>query len=325
MTRFKVLLIKRKSRLNHYGSPIHAIATPVKNLLASHLVGGHASLLHKIKDFLVLAHLLLRLAPGGAIGEVALIEAQVPNFHTVEYWESIGFTKDPEALVRRHAAFVQSIAREYFHPSLGVGFEDLLQEGYSGLLEAAGRFRPERGCKFVTYAAWWVRKPILRLISEQSQNIKIPAYRWSGILEARRNRDSRGDQAGSPEGARDARALRALEPLLPLSRGEVSLEETFDTEVALREYLSDSRSPDPLACALGDEVTDLLCEAMTVLDGRERQIVARHYGLEDGEEATLQQIGDELGLTRERIRQIEAEALGKMSRWMRRRERGFPD
>lgn len=254
-----------------------------------------------------------------------MLETQVPNFHTAEYWESIGFTKDPEALVRRHASFVQSIAREYFHPSLGLGFEDLLQEGYSGLLEAAGRFRPERGCKFVTYAAWWVRKPILRLISEQSQNIKIPAYRWSGILEARRTRESREGRDADAEGARGARALRAIEPLLPLSRGEISLEETFDTEVALREYLSDSRSPDPLSCTLGEEVRGLLKGALAVLDDRERQIIARHYGLEDGTEATLQEIGDALGLTRERIRQIEQEALGKMTRWMRRRERGFPD
>jgi len=270
------------------------------------------------------AHSLLWQALDGE-REVRLIETQVANFHTAEYWESIGFTRDPDALVRRHASFVQSIAREYFHPSLGLGFEDLLQEGYSGLLEAAGRFRPERGCKFVTYASWWVRKPILRLISEQSQNIKIPAYRWSGILRARRTRESLESRDGSPEGVREARSLRALEPLLPLSRGEISLEETYDTEVALREYLSDSRSPDPLSCALGEEIRGLLRGAMAVLDDRERLIVSRHYGLEDGEETTLQEIGDEFGLTRERIRQIEQEALGKMTRWMRRRQRGFPD
>jgi RNA polymerase sigma factor (sigma-70 family) len=255
-----------------------------------------------------------------------VLETFTPEFHTAEYWESIGFTKDPEALVRRHASFVQSIARGYFHPSLGLGFEDLLQEGFSGLLEAASRFRPERGCKFITYAAWWVRKPILRLISEQSQNIKIPAYRWSGILQARRARgEAQSDGPGVREGAREEHMRRALEPLIPLSLGEISLEETFDTEVTLREYLKDTRAPDPLAHTLRGESHALLAKALGALAERERAILRRHYGLDGHEPVTLQVIGEELGLTRERIRQIEQDALGKLVRWMRRHQRGFPN
>lgn len=234
----------------------------------------------------------------------------------------MGFTKDAEALVQRHTSFVHSIAREYYHPSLGLGFEDLLQEGFSGLLEAASRFRPERGCKFVTYAAWWVRKPILRLITEQSQNIKIPAYRWSHLIQARHARDERRLGTTRPGGADPAPDV-GLDHLLPISRGEVSLEETFDSEVTLKEFLSDASSPDPMDCALGREVRQLLGEALAILDERESLILCRHYGIDGRDEETLQVIGESLGLTRERVRQIESEALGKLTRWMRRRERGL--
>ena len=252
-----------------------------------------------------------------------MLEARVADFHSIEYWDSIGYTPDGDALVSRHANFVQAIAREYYHPNMGLCFEDLLQEGFAGLLEAASRFRPERGCKFVTYAAWWVRKPILKLITEQSQNIKIPAYRWSRLLTARALQEERLRMARSGRG--DAGGGRdVMERIIPISRGEISLEETFDTEVSLKDHLSDARSPDPLHCTLAEETLDLLQEALESLDARERRILERHYGLDGQEPVTLQQIGDSLGLTRERVRQVEQDALRKLTRWMRRRRRGFP-
>ncbi|MEJ2420421.1 MAG: sigma-70 family RNA polymerase sigma factor [Acidobacteriota bacterium] len=244
-------------------------------------------------------------------------------------WDTMGYTADRELLVKRHTLFVYSIAREYYHPNLGIPFEDLIQEGFAGLLEAACRFRPERGCKFITYAAWWIRKPILRLIAEQSQNIRIPAYRWSRIVEARRRREAeRHGSAQPPPGAsldeEGGASRETIDNLLVLSRGEVSLEETFETETTLKEHIADQSIPNPEGLALEGEIQGLLREGLDMLDNRQRMILARHHGLDGDEPQTLQEIGDDLGLTRERVRQIEQETIRKLKCWIRRRQRGFP-
>ena len=237
------------------------------------------------------------------------------NLGSAENRAGNGFTLDRDDLVRRHAPFVHAIAREYYHPSAGMSYEDLIQEGFTGLLEAAVRFRPERGCKFVTYASWWIRKPILRLITEQSQNIKIPAYRWPRILSARRGDEKVGAVMLKAHGdnADTARlGCFADGDCATISRGEVSLDETVESETAWKDRLRDEKTLDPSTQALHSETMQLLGRALATLTVRERAIISMRFGLDGSEPLTLQDIGARLGLSRERVRQLECRALEKL-------------
>ncbi len=237
------------------------------------------------------------------------------NLGSAKYWAGNGFTSDHDDLVRRHAPFVHAIAREYYHPSAGISYEDLLQEGFMGLLEAAVRFRPERGYKFVTYASWWIRKPILRLITEQSQNIKIPAYRWPRILSDRRGDGESCSTLPAAHNGKDDRAkLRSLPAgdCASISRGEVSLDETVESETAWKDRLRDEKTLDPATQAQHSETMQLLGRALATLTTRERAIISLRFGLDGSEPLTLQDIGARLGLSRERVRQLECRALERL-------------
>ncbi len=238
------------------------------------------------------------------------------NVNSAKYWSGNGFTLDRDDLVKRHAPFVHAIAREYYHPSTGISFDDLIQEGFTGLLEAAERFKPERGFKFVTYASWWIRKPILKLITEQSQNIKIPAYRWPTIFSARQGfQEQNESEQRRPEkmGSGEPCHLKALD-CAQISRGEVSLDEAFGSETPWKDVLRDDKSLDPAAQALRSESLDLLNCALGCLNEREKTVIALRFGLYGSEPMTLQQIGRRLRLSRERVRQIESKALEKLMR-----------
>ncbi len=238
------------------------------------------------------------------------------NVSSAKYWSGNGFTSDRDDLVRRHAPFVHAIAREYYHPNSGISFDDLIQEGFTGLLEAAARFRPERGFKFVTYASWWIRKPILKLITEQSQNIKIPAYRWPTIFSARQNVQESGEggqRCSGKDGCQGPRRLRAVD-CIPISRGEISLDEAFDSETPWKDILRDDKSLDPATQAFRSESLDLLNCALGCLSDREKMVIALRFGLHGSEPMTLQKIGHTLKVSRERVRQLESKALEKLMR-----------
>jgi len=187
-------------------------------------------------------------------------------------------------LVESNLRFVVSYAKRY--RGLGVAFIDLIHEGNLGLIEAAKRFDPSRNVKFITYAVWWVREAMMHVLSDQTRAFSFPPKLFA-VLHSAPEDISLNDPIG---GAGDDRQGRELADLLPQDQAAVDDEMIHQSDL------------DELASALSD------------LDGKERAVMSLRFGLEDDEEHTLQEIGDRLHLSRERVRQIEARAKEKLRR-----------
>jgi RNA polymerase primary sigma factor len=226
-------------------------------------------------------------------------------------------------LVEGNLRFVVSYAKRY--RGLGVPFLDLIHEGNLGLMEAARRYDPGRNVKFITYAVWWVRQSITHALSGQTRAFSLP-QKLSGIA-SRFNREV----ASLTEALHRTPTTQEIADDLDLSTGEVTaLMRIGDRDVSLNEHVAGHGDED------GPEIGDLLPQAsvppvddelihqrlqarvrmaLGELDGREREVVVLRFGLDrDGEPRTLQEVGDVLGLTRERIRQIESRAKDKIRR-----------
>src|SRR5437868_4259343 len=188
-------------------------------------------------------------------------------------------------LVEANLRFVVSYAKRY--RGLGVAFLDLIHEGNLGLIEAAKRFDPSRNVKFITYAVWWVREAMMHVLSEQTRAFSFPPKLFA-VLHAAPDDVSLNDPVGVSAG--DDRPGRELADLLPLQ------------QIAIEDEMIHQSDLDELASALSE------------LDGKEREVMALRFGLDDDEEHTLQEIGDRLHLSRERVRQIEARAKEKLRR-----------
>jgi RNA polymerase primary sigma factor len=187
-------------------------------------------------------------------------------------------------LVESNLRFVVSYAKRY--RGLGVGFLDLIHEGNLGLIEAAKRFDPGRNVKFITYAVWWVRESMMHVLAEQTRAFSFPPKLFAELHSAPED-VSLNDPIGAGGGDRSTRELADLLPL---------------EQIAIEDEMIHQSDLDELASALSE------------LDGKEREVMALRYGLDDDEEHTLQEIGDRLHLSRERVRQIEARAKEKLRR-----------
>jgi RNA polymerase primary sigma factor len=188
-------------------------------------------------------------------------------------------------LVESNLRFVVSYAKRY--RGLGVAFLDLIHEGNLGLIEAAKRFDPSRNVKFITYAVWWVREAMMHVLSDQTRAFSFPPKLFAVLHRAPEDVSLNDPIAG---GSGDDRQSRELADLLPLD------------QTAIEDEMIHQSDLDELASALSD------------LDGKEREVMSLRFGLEDDEEHTLQEIGDRLHLSRERVRQIEARAKEKLRR-----------
>ncbi|MBN1552761.1 RNA polymerase sigma factor RpoD/SigA [bacterium] len=229
-----------------------------------------------------------------------------------------------QELVKANLRFVVSIAKKYL--GSGMPLEDLINEGTIGLIEAAKRFNPERGVKFITYAVWWVRQAILYAISAKSGIVKLPQSQ-ANLLSSINKRiqtltqelgheptiTELSDSMGIPE--------NEIENLLRTTRASLPIEPHSDNEdeslkfIDLMDYETVSAEDQVMEDAFADEV-ELL---MACLDDRETEILKMHYGF-DGKPKTLQEIGNKYGLTRERIRKIEQRAIQKLKRVASRRK-----
>ncbi len=220
------------------------------------------------------------------------------------------------SLVLANLGLVAHVARQFGVRSLPFG--DLVQEGTLGLITAVERFEVHRGYKFSTYAYWWVRQAISNAVAAESTFIRLPDY-----ARATLRRYQRARQDSLPGDARDFHSIARrigvpmfrLSQLIAAARQPFSLESTvLEDEEELLRQTPDLRTPSPLARALDREMRHRVLDAMGRLEPRERTILLHRYGVEEEQRCTLAELGRKLKITRERVRQIESEALAKILR-----------
>ena len=223
-----------------------------------------------------------------------------------------------DALVTANLRFVVSVAKGYARKT-GSPIMDVINQGNVGLIEAAKRFDAERGRKFITYAVWWIRHAILKGMSEQSGAMRLPLNKSGAIRRMWRTLERIRQQIGrEPTDEELAEAMkmkvRDIAELKKLSVGSLSLDApvAYDEDVDLGDLVPDL-TEDPLLINLHYEsLSEELALVLAELTSRETTIIQHYFGLGGETKKTLEQIGQMMGLTRERIRQIKEEALGKL-------------
>src|SRR2546425_6912310 len=226
-------------------------------------------------------------------------------------------------LVESNLSFVVKIASEY--RNLGLPFEDLLNEGNIGLIEAAHHFDHLRGTKFITYAIWWIRKSILRALSQHSNLVRIPNYQLKKVKNVRATERALVRELGrSPDREEISRELQStiakIDEILQIRLRELSLEDKVgrDKDTSIADYLVDSGSVNPEEELLREESQSLIRIALKDLNDQEQTVIINRFGLEGGKTFTLKQIGERLGISRERVRQIEFQAKKRLKKLISR-------
>jgi RNA polymerase primary sigma factor len=229
-----------------------------------------------------------------------------------------------EHLVCANSRLVISIARNYV--GYGVPFLDLIQEGNIGLMRTADRFDYRRGHKFSTYATWWIRQAITRAIAQQSRTIRLPVHvseRVNRMLRAAHRLTQELGHEPTPEDLAKALdiPMRKAEEMLKWAKYPLSLEMPIDDdgESQLGDFIEDEDSPDLDEVISSAVLREVLREMLQRLPPRMVRILQMRYGLVDGETYTLEEVGRKLGVTRERVRQIEVQALNRLRHPMRSR------
>ena len=212
---------------------------------------------------------------------------------------------------------VVSVAKRYV--GRGLPFLDLIQEGNLGLMKATEKFEPERGFKFSTYATWWIRQSITRAIADQGRTIRIPVHLVENINRVKKTAGELLRKNGREPPVEEIAVQLEMEPdrvreLLQLAQDPISLETPVGEEedAHLEDFIQDEEAGVPVDEAGRQLLRRELMNVLKSLTPREERVIALRFGLEDGRSRTLEELGREFNVTRERVRQIEAKALRKL-------------
>ena len=222
-----------------------------------------------------------------------------------------------EHLITANSRLVISVAKKYM--GRGVPFLDLIQEGNIGLIRATKKFDYRRGHKFSTYATWWIRQAVTRAIADQGRTIRVPVHMGDQINKLLRTQHQLTQKLGrdpSVEELADALDVlpKKVENMIQVSRRPLSLETPTDNEddSVLGDFIEDDEIPAPDETATYNLLREHLELVLDMLPPREVRILQLRYGLLDGQAYTLEEVGRKMGVTRERVRQIEAQALSRL-------------
>ncbi len=222
-----------------------------------------------------------------------------------------------EHLISANSRLVISVAKKYI--GRGVPFLDLIQEGNIGLIRAAKKFDYHLGHKFSTYATWWIRQAVTRAIADQGRTIRVPVHMGDQINKLIRTSHKLTQDLGREPTVQELAdalqvPLRKAEQMIKVARRPLSLETPTDDEAdsVLGDFVEDVESPEPVEMVTSRMLRDQLNHILSSLPPREVRILQMRYGLVDGETYTLEEVGKKLGVTRERVRQIEAQALSRL-------------
>jgi len=228
-------------------------------------------------------------------------------------------------LVKSNLSFVVKIASEY--RNMGLPFEDLLNEGNIGLIEAAHHFDSSRGTKFITYAIWWIRKSILKALSQHAAMVRIPNYQLKKVRNVRNTERmlarELGREADREEISKELRVTIAkIDEILQMKMRELSLDDKVgkDKDTPISDYLVDGRSVNPEDELIKNESQGVIRMALRNLSDQEQTVIINRFGLEGGRVFTLKEIGEKLGVSRERVRQIENQAKKRLRKLIARQQ-----